>query len=262
MNNIVSSFNQILEFARKEQVPVERKRAVIREYLQSKFIAHLYSQPKSNKLSFIGGTGLRLLRNLNRFSEDLDFDNLGLSDLEIKSLIDEVVRKFKAESIEVEMKSTIREFKNYYEFKFPNLLIDLGITTDPREKLMIKVDYSDTWKAQKPEIILLNKYGFTENIVTNPLNQVLVQKLSAYLNRKMTQPRDLYDIVWLYSKGARIDQDFANANGLNNLIENALAKCKKEGVSATFKNKLQPFLFNEEDVNRLNLFESTLVDLK
>ncbi len=74
----------------------------------------------------------------------------------------------------------------------------------------------------------------------------------------MTQPRDLYDIVWLYSKGARIDQDFANANGLNNLIENTLAKCKKEGVSATFKNKLQPFLFNEEDVNRLNLFEPTL----
>ncbi len=258
MNNIVSNFNQILEFARKEQVPVEKKRAVIREYLQSKFIAHLYVQPKSNKLSFIGGTGLRLLRNLNRFSEDLDFDNLGLSDLEIKSLIDEVVRKFKAESIGVEVKSTIKEFKNYHEFKFPNLLIDLGITTDPREKLMVKFDYSDTWKAQKPEIILLNKYGFTENVVTNPLNQVLVQKLSAYLNRKMTQPRDLYDIVWLYSKGARVDQDFVNANGLNNLIENALTKCKKEGVSATFKNKLQPFLFNEEDVNRLNLFESTL----
>ncbi len=261
MNNIISNFNQIVDFAKNQDVPIVKKRAVIREYLQSKFIANLYSQPKSNKLSFIGGTALRLLRDINRFSEDLDFDNLGLSDLEIENLIIEVTRKFKAENIGIEVKSTIREFKNYHEFKFPNLLIDLGITTNPREKLMIKFDYSDTWKAQKTEVVLLNKYGFIENVVTNPLNQVLVQKLSAYLNRKMTQPRDLYDIVWLYSKGARIDQDFASANGLNDLVKKALTKCKKEGVAESFKNKLQPFLFNEEDVSKLKLFESVLSNM-
>ena len=41
---------------------------------------------------FVGGTSLRLLRNLNRFSEDLDFDNWGLSNKQITDLVNEAVK--------------------------------------------------------------------------------------------------------------------------------------------------------------------------
>ncbi len=47
-----------------------------------------------------------------------------------------------------------------------------------------------------------------ENIITNPLDQVLVQKFAAYVKRSVTQPREIYDIVWLYSHGARLDESF------------------------------------------------------
>lgn len=261
MNNIISNYDQILDFARQYGVPLEKSRGVIREFLQSKFISTLYSLPKSEKLSFIGGTGLRLLRGINRFSEDLDFDNLGLDDTEVAALVGEVVRRFQSEGVEVEMVTHVKEYKKYIDLRFSNLLKELKITSNPREKLMIKFDYAKYWKGQKSEAVLFNKYGFIANVITNPIDQLIVQKLAAYLQRKQTQPRDIYDVVWLFSQGAKLDKDFASANDLDNLVKNASDKLKKEGVPESFYTKLAPFLFNSEDVKKLKLFGGVIKKL-
>jgi len=259
--NIVSNFEQIMDFARKMQVPLEKKRGVLREYLQSKFIAYFYLFPDSNKMTFVGGTGLRLLRGLNRFSEDLDFDNLGLSNTQVKKLITDVVNRFQVEGFDIELRAQIKECKTYYDLRFPYLLKELRISTNPREKLMIKFDYSDLWKAQTPEVVLFNKYGFIENILVNTLNQMLVQKLTAYVQRKITQPRDIYDIVWLFSQGAVVDRGFAELNGVADVVQLARNKFTQEGISGGFKTKLAPYLFNPDDVRKLDLFGGVLNDL-
>ncbi len=261
MNNIISNYNQILDFSRQYNVPAEKKRGVIREFLQSKFVASLYALPKSEKLSFIGGTSLRLLRGINRFSEDMDFDNLGLTDTEISGLVEEAVRRFQVEGIDLELHSNFKEDKKYFDLRFPGLLKELGITSNPREKLMIKIDYAMYWKGQKNEAVLFNKYGFIANVVTNPLNQLIVQKLGAYLNRKQTQPRDIYDVVWLFSQGARLDLDFVRANNLDGLPDKVSKKFEEEGIPDNFYNKLEPFLFTSEDVQKLRLFKDVVSSL-
>jgi len=261
MNNIVSNYNQILEFSRQYNIPEEKRRGVIREYLQSKFITTLYALPKSEKLSFIGGTGLRLLRGMNRFSEDLDFDNLGLTDGEIAILVEEAVRRFRVEGINVDLHSNVKEYKKYYELRFSDLLKELGITSNPREKLMIKIDYAKYWKGHKNEVMLFNKYGFIANVVTNPINQLLVQKLAAYLQRKQTQPRDIYDIVWLFSQGAKPDLTFIHANNLDGLMGKVSEKFKEEGIPESFYNKLEPFLFSPDDTQKMKLFGKVISSL-
>lgn len=258
MHNIVANFDQILDFARQISVPVQKKRGVVREYLQAKFVSMLYSLPGSEKLSFVGGTGLRLLRDLPRFSEDLDFDNLGLSNAQIEKLVLEAARRFEAEGLSVELSAHLKEGKTYYDIKFPKLLEELKITTNPKEKLMIKFDYSDSWRGQKTEVVLFNKYGFIENVVTNSINQVLVQKLAAYVFRKNTQPRDMYDVVWLFSRGAVPDADFAKINGFGDIVARASNKYASEGLPGGFKSKLEPFLFVSGDVRKLELFEGVL----
>jgi predicted nucleotidyltransferase component of viral defense system len=261
MNNIITNHKQILEFSRQYGVPVEKKRGIIREYLQSKFISTLYILPKSEKLSFIGGTSLRLLRGINRFSEDLDFDNLGLTDAEIKALIEEVVRRFEIEGIDVELCSNVKEYKKYYDLRFPNLLKGLKITSNPKEKLMIKIDYAKYWNGQKSEVVLFNKYGFIANVITNPINQLIVQKLAAYLQRKQTQPRDIYDVIWLFSQGAKLDLEFAHANNLDGLVEKVSEKFRSEGIPESFYHKLGPFLFAPENAQKMGLFEKTIFSL-
>jgi len=262
MNNLQANFSQIVEFAQLQGVPTTKLRSIVREYLQARFVANLFTSALSNKLCLVGGTGLRLLRNLDRFSEDLDFDNLGLSDADISHLVNRAVIKFQIENIIVELIEKTGDNKINFEMRFPELLFDLGITSNPREKLKIKFYYSNLWKGQSPEIVLFNKYGMFESIPTNPIHQVLVQKMTAYVKRKRTQPRDLYDVVWLYAQGARLDQDFMVQNGLEGLLSLAKEKYTREGIPATYPTRLRPFLFDEQKVRWLNMFESVLQNLE
>ncbi len=260
MNNIISNFPQIVQQAQQRGLPL-KKRAILREYLQAKIINHYYANVASSKLSFVGGTSLRLLRGLPRFSEDIDFDNLGITSKKITDLTKQVVQQLRLENIKLDLQVTQKNYKNYLEFKFFDLLKPLGISTDPREKLMIKVDYSDHWLGQTPEVILLNQYGLIEQVVTNPIDQLLVQKLGAYVQRKQTQPRDIFDIVWLFAQGARLDQEFVQANKLGNIVEKAKDKFAREGVSNKMMQKLQPFLLNPTEISKLSIFGEVLKQL-
>lgn len=261
MNNLITNFPAILEFASKDVVPITKKRGVIREYLQSLFISRLYALKGSAQLIFVGGTSMRLLRNLPRFSENLDFDALKITDKEIVKLFQKVVESFKKEAIPTQLDKKVSENKSYFSLKFPTLLHELGISSNPREKLMIKLDYSRQWKAHHPQTLLFSKYGLLEQVRTNSLDQLLVQKLSAYVNRKTTQPRDIFDITWLYAQGARMDLEFAKANKLENIALLAKTKHDHEGVSSMMKQKLSPFLFQPNMVEKMNLAGDVLASL-
>jgi len=90
MNSIISSFNQIKQFAKEYGLPAVKKKAIIREYLQVKILDLIYQNPISLNIYFVGGTSLRLLRNLDRFSEDLDFDCSNIQSFDVKNLMDSV----------------------------------------------------------------------------------------------------------------------------------------------------------------------------
>lgn len=261
MNNIVSNFDQIIGQARGGGAPAEKRRGILREYLQVKFLAGLYSRPAARKLSFIGGTSLRILHGIDRFSEDLDFDNLGLFRQDLSELVADVGEEFSRENIDVEVSAKLKEGITYHSLRFSKLLFDLKITTNPREKLMVKIDYSNQWKGQKTETVLLSKYGFIEQIITNPLSQIMVQKLAAYVTRARTQPRDMYDIVWLFSRGARPDREFMRDNRMTNMIELAKEKFAREGAAETVARRLRPFLFDEREIRKVKLLGEVLEKL-
>ena len=52
------------------------KRFMLREYLQYKILEIIFDGPYADRLIFLGGTCLRIVHGNQRFSEDLDFDNL------------------------------------------------------------------------------------------------------------------------------------------------------------------------------------------
>lgn len=56
------------------------KRNILREYLQYKILEIIFNSRLSPKLSFLGGTALRIVHENKRFLEDLDFDNFKLSE--------------------------------------------------------------------------------------------------------------------------------------------------------------------------------------
>lgn len=256
MNNIVATFDQIITFAKEYNLPVGKKRAILREYLQVKLISLIYSQKCSAEIFFVGGTSLRLLRNLDRFSEDLDFDLGSIPQEKIDHLMEFLVSRLTQEQIHVELYRNQTEKRAYYEMKFPTLLYDLQISTHQDEKLMIKFDFERYWQHKERDIVMLNRYGILSRVVTVSVHQLLTQKFVAYLNRKETQPRDIYDIVWLIGQGARINTDFCVLNNLPaNLVQQAQEKYRREeGKINGFMQRLKPFLFDEGRLQYLSFF--------
>ena len=260
MNNIVTGFDQILEFAGGYGLPPTKKKAILREYLQTKILDLLYKKKISSHLYFIGGTALRLLYGLNRFSEDLDFDILNISKIQIDRLMVDLHQSFLGENIAVDLYKNQTGKRYYYELRFKKLLFELNLSGQQEEKLSIKFDFETFWRGQEHKVRLLSRYGFLINIVTIPLGQVLVQKLFAYTQRKQTLPRDLYEVVWLYAQEAQLDKNFMKANKLPaDLLVQASKQFEREKSRLkTFVAKLKPFLIDEDEVEKIKLFPQVL----
>lgn len=256
MTNILANWEQILKFAREYGLSADQKRAIVREFLQAKIISVLYSQKVSKNIYFVGGTALRLMYGLDRFSEDLDFDAPKVKEKEIENLLDftaGVLRKENFECIYYKNKTVV---KNYFELRFSNILNELDTSEHKAENLVIKFDFESFWKEQKQENVLFKRYGFIAGVVTKTLDQFVVEKLVAYLNRKETLARDLYDLVWLAGQGAVADNVFALANGYETakIIGMAKSRFAKEDIGGLEK-RLSKFLLNESSQGKISFFD-------
>lgn len=256
MTNLFANLPQILEFASQYGMPPEKKRAIVREYLQTKIISLMYAEKISTKLFFVGGTALRLLFGLDRFSEDLDFDAPGVSRDDIKGLLEKVVGVLEKENYPVDLYFNNRPDKDFFEIRFKDVLFESGAALEKGQKLAVKFDFESFWKGQKKNVVTINRFGFLGNVLTKSLDQFVVEKLAAYLGRESTQARDLYDLVWLAAQSARGDEGFARENGmvLEKLVSGARKKFAKEAVGR-LKQTLRPFLLNESSVSKIDFFD-------
>ena len=85
-----------MDFVRGYFPPQMRENALfdkhmLKEYLQSMILDFLSSTPYMRKMAFIGGTNLRLIKGIDRFSEDLDFDCKEMDKEEFMRMTDEVL---------------------------------------------------------------------------------------------------------------------------------------------------------------------------
>lgn len=254
------NWENILELAVTHGLPRDKKRAILREYLQCQFLDLLYSQPAARQLSFIGGTSLRLLRGLDRFSEDLDFDNPHLKTKELLVLFRFVHKRFTILGLTPELHFKAVTPSNWRgEIRFgQSLLNDLGISSYRHEKLMIKVELAKPQWITTLEAITLNRFGVIQVIVTNSLPTILSQKTLAALYRRSTRARDFYDIVWLLSQQVRPNFATLQAEKITNMSDykNTLLH-KFEQIKPNLprlKVQLLPFLINPEKIKYIDIF--------
>jgi predicted nucleotidyltransferase component of viral defense system len=162
------------------------------EYLQYELLDSIYKQKGSEKLSFIGGTAIRIVYGTERFSEDLDFDNFGLSYKEFSGLLEKVVTDMENKGYKVEYRFIEKGAYHCY-IKFPDLLFDNNLSGNNDEKILIRVDAVQKKKLAETKSFLLNKFGVYRRIITNTESVILVQKIIAILDRKRAKGRDFYD---------------------------------------------------------------------
>ena len=67
------------------------RKYIIKEYIQLLILDYLSATAFIKKIVLIGGTNLRLVKGIDRFSEDLDFDCKDLSDEEFIKMTDDII---------------------------------------------------------------------------------------------------------------------------------------------------------------------------
>ncbi|MCW5589330.1 MAG: nucleotidyl transferase AbiEii/AbiGii toxin family protein [Legionellales bacterium] len=231
------------------------KRFILREYLQYKILNIIYSSKYGKDLSFIGGTALRILYQNQRFSEDLDFDNLGLNRESLTELTHIICSSLKNEGFESTIKNTM---KNAFRcrIKIPKLLYDNKLSPIKEEIILIQFDTEPQSFPHNTELKLINRFDVLQNIVTSPLDVLFSQKLYAAFNRKRPKGRDFFDIIFLSNK-TKPNFEYLklklNIDNINKLKDYLIEKCSKVDFS-DLANDVRPFLFNSADINKVKLF--------
>ncbi len=231
------------------------KKNIIREYLQYKILYHIFNSPFSNKLSFIGGTALRIAYDNQRFSEDLDFDNFGLSITDFESLIDFVQKKLTQEGFDIEFKVTNKgAFRA--DIKFKSILEFYGIAVMETEKLLIQVDTAPHNFVYQAQEHILNKFDVFSIILTTPPDILLSQKIRAFFERKRTLGRDIFDIIFLSSKTKPNYDYLKDKLNIDNSkdLKSRISKFVSTLDIKTLKQDLRYMLFNENSVNQIDTF--------
>ena len=239
--------------------PVELQkyeRFIYREYLQYKILEIIFENPLANKLSFLGGTCLRIVHNNSRFSEDIDFDNFQLNAQEFEQISEFVKKQLTHLGYEVNMRNISKGAYHCY-IRFPSLLFNEGLSGHKEEKILIQLDTESHNFEYKPMQPILNKFDVFTKINATPKDILLAQKFYAVVNRKRNKGRDFFDIIFLLGQGILPNYEYLSFKlGVNNpeaLRKIILDKCTQIDM-VEMEKEVQAFLFNPNSSKRVKLF--------
>ncbi|MEA3414740.1 MAG: nucleotidyl transferase AbiEii/AbiGii toxin family protein [Thermodesulfobacteriota bacterium] len=231
------------------------KRSLMREYIQYKILEIIFGSNQAGKLSFLGGTAIRILHGNNRFSEDLDFDNFGLKEREFKNLAAEIRKKLKMEGYNIEIKNVIRNAYHCY-IRIPGLLFDSGLSGHKEEKILIQIDTEPQYFDYLPENLIVNKFDVFCRTRVTPPDILLSQKIFAIFNRKRKMGRDFYDTLFLFGKTMPNFDFLRLKTGMQDMAElkkHLLSLCKELDFKALARD-VKPFLFSAIDAKKVLAF--------
>lgn len=181
----------------------EETHQAYREILQEIVLAGLWKGGFFNKAAFYGGTALRILYGLDRFSEDLDFSLLEPNpDFAVEHYFGSVQREFDALSIPIELKRKTKRRVSTIQSAFlktDSHIHALQITLPSLRAIKIKleVDIQPPMGFQTEEKLLLQPFSFYVKTYTQP--NLFAGKLHALLFRSWknrVKGRDFYDFEW------------------------------------------------------------------
>jgi len=237
-----------------ESAPVWRA-SILREYLQLKTLQYIYNTTHGADLVFMGGTAVHLFTGSPRFSEDLDFDNRGVSASQFRTLASDVARRFALEDVACDV--VVKEHQGMTAvFRFTDMLRRWSLTGHRDSVLRIKVDTQPQNFNVAPERRILSRLDVFVPVLLTPVPVLLAQKFTALLRRPRTMGRDIYDISWLLGQ-ARPDYAYLEAKAgipdAEHLRQAVLDKLATLDIPALRADVL-PFLPSPGEADRITLF--------
>jgi hypothetical protein len=170
---------------------------LLREYLQARILQTLQDQGVFSRWAFVGGTALRFLYGIPRFSEDLDFSLITPGeDAWLPPNLGAVRQALHAEGYRVEVTTSARTAVASGYVKFPGLPHEFGLSGRAGQVLSIKVEIDTNPPAGAAIATTLVRRHVTLNLCHYDRASLLGGKLHAILTRPWPKGRDLFDLAW------------------------------------------------------------------
>lgn len=251
-----------LDIANATEDPVQRMN-VLREYVQSSVLRSLHECQAFQCLSFVGGTALRFLYDLQRYSEDLDFSLESPAGYEPKDWLGKLRRDLGFAGFDAEVTWNDRKPVHTGWVRVAGILSEAGLSPIPGQKLSVKAEI-DTRPPQgaRTENRIVNRH-FLIAFRHHDLPSLMSGKVHALIARSYAKGRDWYDLVWYGTRTPPVEPN-------QQLLQAALDQT--EGVGAhdaarwremvlkvlceldvrAIRNDVAPFLETPTDANLLS----------
>ncbi len=252
--------DQVLELVSQKE-GYNAKLNAMREYLQAYILRTMYDEGLFRSAAFLGGTALRFLYGLPRFSEDLDFSSTGKQPVNFAALLKKIMSELAASGYNASLAYKGEKAANSAFIKFSGLMFEAGLSPLKSQNFSVKIEIdSNPPQGAVLQTQIVNKY-FPISFLSYEINSLFSGKLNALLSRRYTKGRDYFDLGWYLSKWKGIEPNFV-------LLTNALkqtgwnrgypekdnwrdfiSKAVEHTDWKKVKQDIEPFLENPSDLN-------------
>lgn len=182
------------------QPSTSAKLNAMREYLQAYLLRLLHAQGVFRSAAFVGGTALRFLHQLPRFSEDLDFSLVKKGTVPFAKLLKILKEELRLAGYEITVVYKESKAVQYAFVKFERLLFETGLSPLENQLFSVKIEIDSNPPAGAGlETKLVTKY-FPLAFLTHDLPSLFSGKIHALLSRRYTKGRDYFDLGWYLSR--------------------------------------------------------------
>ncbi len=183
---------------------------VLAEILQHFILSSLAKSGLFRLAGFYGGTFLRIIHGLDRFSEDLDFVcKAEENKFHWQPYLDRLFEDMTHENIKLEVlersasETAAKKAFVKAESKGKLLLLDLPYSRHPLQKIKIKLEIDTRPPQDSTFDTSYIAFPVMTAITTQTLESAFASKAHALLCRSYTKGRDWYDFLWYVAKKVR-----------------------------------------------------------
>ncbi len=222
--------SEALEIARQYEDPGERLN-VLREYVQAQVLRSFHEAGAFTCLSFVGGTALRFVYAVPRFSVDLDFSVEAASQYEPRGWLQKLDRSLRLGGYEATVTWNDRGVVHSGWVRLAGLLQGLDLATHPDQKLAVKLEID----SRPPAGANLARTVVTRHAMLalqhHDLPSLMAGKIHAAVTRAAAKGRDWYDLVWYLSRVPPVRPNEV-------LLEEALRQTREEAAHEDWRELL------------------------
>ena len=187
-------------------VSADEEDNAIKEITQELILCLLSQADFFKKVAFLGGTSLRILYGLLRFSEDLDFSLLKADpSFDLHAYLDPIADQMSAYGYDISVSGRSRGGAVQAAFLKDDslgriLTVSFPKTSGPKKTIKIKLEVDTNPPAHANIELKYQNFPIAYTVAAHDMGTLFAGKSHALLSRKYLKGRDWFDFLWYIGK--------------------------------------------------------------